>query len=113
MVHIDPAFVTDGVAAEPVQPRKAAFDHPSVLAQLFANIDTPPCDARLDVAADGGASATTMVIGFVGVQLVGSASWSTALAGNRRHSVKQFLQRHAIVYVGPVRRRRAECLGGL
>jgi hypothetical protein len=99
-MHVEPTFVADGKAAEPVQPGKALLDHPSVPAELLSRIETAPSDAGFDVAAGTGASATTMVIGFVGMQLVWPASWSAALAGNRRHGVKQRLHRHAVVHVG-------------
>jgi hypothetical protein len=38
-MDIDPAFVADREAAEPVQPREAAFDNPAVPSQFLACLD--------------------------------------------------------------------------
>ena len=100
-MHVEPSFVADGKPSEPVEPGEAALDHPAVAAEPLAGFDAAPGDARLDLPALAGSSAAAVIVGFVGVQFVGSASRSPALAGNVRHGVQQRLKRHAVVDVGP------------
>lgn len=101
MVDVEPAFVSDGESAKSVDPREAAFDDPSVAAELLAGLDASPRDTWLDLTTAAGTTAATVVISLVGVQLVWSASRSAALACNGRDRVKQVLERHAVVDVGP------------
>jgi len=100
-MHVEPSFVTYGEASEFVEPCEAALDHPSVAAELLAGLDAAPGDARLDPAAQAGAPAAAMIVGFVGVQLVGSASRPAAPTRDRRHGIEQRLEWHAVVDVGP------------
>ena len=55
---------------------------------------------RLDCSTISCSSAAAVIIGFVGMQLVGPASWSAALACDGRHGVEHILERHAVVDVG-------------
>ena len=101
MMDVDPAFVSDGKPPEAVEPSEAALDDPPVTAKLLLGFDAAPCDARLDAAAATGASAPTVVVGLVGMQLVGPAPWPARLACHRRHGIEHRLERHAVVDVGP------------
>jgi hypothetical protein len=78
MVHVEPSFVADCEPSESIDPCEAALDHPSVGAELLAVLDAAPGDARLDAATQAGAPAAPVIVGFVGVQLVGSAFGSVA-----------------------------------
>ena len=99
-MHVEPSFIADSEPPELVEPCEAAFNHPTMAAELLAGLDAAPGDAWLDAAAQAGASAAPVIVGFVGVQLVGSASRPAALAGDGRHSVEQVLERYAVVDVG-------------
>ena len=100
-MDVEAAFVADGEPSELVEPCEAAFDHPAMAAKSLAGLDTPASNPRLDLATVTGAAATAMVIGLVGVQLVRSAPWSAALAGDGWNGVEQAFERHAVVDVGP------------
>ncbi len=69
--------------------------------ELLAGLDTAPCDACLDAAVLAGPAASTGFVGLVGMQLGRSASEPTSLAADRRHSIQQFVERLAVVNVGP------------
>jgi hypothetical protein len=94
MVHVGPALVADGEAAEAVDPSEAALDDPSVAAELLATVDPAAGDAVFDAATRAGAPAAA-VVGFVGVQLVRSASRPT-----RFPVTEQMLEGDAVVDVG-------------
>ena len=100
-MDIDPVFVSDGEATEAVQPPEAAFDHPSMTPELLAGVDAAPSDTWLDPATAAGTSASSMIVGLIGVQLVWPSAWPAAWASNRRNCVEQRLQRHTVVDVGP------------
>ncbi len=99
-MDVEPAFVSDGKPAEAVEPGEAPLDDPSVPAEFLLRFDPAPGDARLDATPMTGASTATVITGFVGMQLVGPASWSAAFACDGRHGVEQVLERHAVVDVG-------------
>jgi hypothetical protein len=101
VVHIEPPFIADSEPPEFVEPCEAALDHPSMATELLTGLDAAPGDAWLDMATQAGAPATPVIVGFVCVQLVGSAFWSAALTRDGRHSIEQVLERYAVVDVGP------------
>ena len=100
-MHVEPSFIADREPPELVEPCEAAFDHPSMATELLAGLDAAPGDAWLDTATQAGAPATPVIVGFVSVQLVGSAARSAALTRDRRHSIEQVFERYAVVDVGP------------
>lgn len=95
------ALVTDCQSPEPVEPREAALDYPSMLAEFLTGFEAPSGDAGLHLTTMARAAAATVVVGLVGMQLVRSASRTAALARNRRDSVEQVFEGHAVVDVGP------------
>lgn len=99
-MDVEPSFVADGKSSKRIEPGEAALDDPSVAAKLLAGLDAAPGDAGLDPAALASSAAATIVVGFVGVQLVRPAPWSAALAGDRHNRVKQIFERPAVVNVG-------------
>ena len=94
------ALVARDEAAVAVDPGKRAFDHPPVPSQCLTGLDTTPCDAWSDPATAAGLSASSMVVGLVGVKLVWSASRPAPPSCDRRDAVEQFLEGHAVVGVG-------------
>ena len=50
-MDVGAAFVSDGEAAELVEPGVCAFDGPAVLAVCLTAFDAAPCDAMLDTSA--------------------------------------------------------------
>jgi hypothetical protein len=53
------ALVTDCQSSKPVEPSKAALDHPSMLAELLAGFEAPSGDAGLHLTAMARATAAT------------------------------------------------------
>ena len=100
-MDVEPALVADREATKASEPSKGALNNPSVLAQPLAALDATARDAVLDATPEAGASATAVVVGLVGMQLVRAAPRVAALAGHEWESVEQFLERLAVVGVGP------------
>ena len=100
MMNVASTLVSRDEPAEAAEPGEAAFDHPSMSTQLLTGLDAATCDAGRDPATAASLSAPLMVVGLVGVELVWSASCPTTLPSDRRNSVEQFLERHAVVGVG-------------
>jgi hypothetical protein len=98
-MDVNPAFVADCEAAEAVQPGEAAFDNPAVASQFLACLDAASGNARLYATSDAGASASPVIVGFVGVQLVRPSTWSATRAPDRRNAVEQLFQWHAVMDV--------------
>ena len=98
-MDVNPAFVADCEAAESVQPGEAAFDNPAVASQFLACLDAASGNARLYATSDAGASASPVIVGFVGVQLVRPSTWSATRAPDRRNAVEQLFQWHAVMDV--------------
>ncbi len=99
-MDVEPAFVSDGEPAEPVEPGEAALDDPSMPTELLAGLDAPPRNTRLDPAAVAGTTAAAMVVGLVGVQLVRPVPRPAALACDRRDRIEQLVEGQAVVDVG-------------
>ena len=99
-MDIASALLARDEAAVAVDPGEAAFDHPSMSAQLLTGLDAAPCDAGSNPATAASLSAPSMVVGLVGVELVWSASCPAALSCDPRDAVEQFLEGHAVVGVG-------------
>ncbi len=101
MVDVAASFVSDGEAAETVQPGEGPLNDPTVTSKLLAALDAASCDASLDAPVFAGLAASTEVVGLVGMQLGRSASGPTSLAANRRDGIQQLVEGHAVVDVGP------------
>ena len=113
-MDVDPTFVADGKPSEAVEPGEAALDDPSMPTKLLLGFDAAPGDARLHATTAAGASAPTVVVGLVGVQLVWPAPWPATLACHGRHGIEHRFERHAVVDVGPGQpeaERGAACVG--
>lgn len=100
MVDVEASFVADCEAAEAVQPGKGSLDDPAMASKLLAGLDAASCDTSLDASSLAGLAASTEVIGFVGMQLGGSASGSASLASDGRDGIQQFVEGLAVVNVG-------------
>jgi hypothetical protein len=101
MMDVDPAFVSNGEPSAFVEPGEAALDDPAVATEFLAGLNAAPGDAGLDLTAQTSAAAATVIVGFVGVQLIRPAPWSTALACHGRNGVEQVFEGYAVVNVGP------------
>jgi hypothetical protein len=82
-VDIASALVARDEPTKAVDPGEGAFDHPPVSAQFLTGLDAPSCDARSDPATVASLSASSMVVGLVGVQLVWSPARPATLPGDR------------------------------
>ena len=101
MVDVEPPFVSNGQAAEAVQPGKCPLDHPPMPPKLLAGLDAAPRDACLDAAAVTSLTTSPEVIGLVSVKLGRPTTWSAALAADRRDGIQQIVEWFAVVDVGP------------
>ena len=70
MVDVEPAFVTDRGPPKLVEPSEDSLDGPSMTAKLLAVVDLSSSDTWLDAAEPTCIASATVVIGFVGMQLV-------------------------------------------
>jgi serine/threonine-protein kinase len=66
-VDVRAAFVADGEAPEPVEPGKAALDHPTVPAEPRRGLDAPAGDPRLDAPHAAGHATAPIVVALVGM----------------------------------------------
>ena len=94
------ALITDGEAAEAVEPSKGTLDHPAVAAQPVAALDAASRDAGEDAAAAAGLTAGAGVICLVGMQLVGSTPGATSRAPDRRDGVESGFEHQVVIVVG-------------
>jgi hypothetical protein len=101
MVGVEPALVSDREATKAGEPGESALDDPSVLAQPLAALDATAGNTVLDAAALASKTATAVIIGLVGMQLVRAAPRSAAPSRHEWDGVEQFLARFAVVGVGP------------
>ena len=77
-----------------------AFHHPAMTPQLVVAFDAPTSNAALDATLPEMLAAACKVIAFVGMQLVGPAARSAALAGNAGHGIYEFLEHHRVMSIG-------------
>lgn len=101
MVGVEPALVADCKATKAGEPGESALDDPLVLAEPLTALDATACNSVLDAAAPAATAATAVIIGLVGMQLVRAAPRSAALSRHEWDGVEQFLERFAVVGVGP------------
>ena len=99
-MDVEPALVSDGEAAEAVQPGEGPLDNPAMTSKLLAGFDAASCDAGLDASLLAGLAASVEVVGLVGMELRRSSSWPASFAANRRDGIQQFAQGFAVVDVG-------------
>lgn len=100
MVDVEASFVADREATESVQPREGPLDNPTVTSKLLAGFDAASCDASLDAPAFAGLTASSEIIGLVGMELGRSASGSASFAGDGRNGIQQLVEGLAVVDVG-------------
>ena len=100
MVDVEASFVADSQAAEAVQPGEGPLDDPAMTSELLAGFDTASCDAGLDASFLAGLTASTEVVGFVGMELGRSSSGPASLTAHRRDGIEQFVEGFAVVDIG-------------
>jgi hypothetical protein len=115
LVDVGASLVADRQAAEAVEPSVCALHHPPVPAQPLAAVDAAARDARHNPTRSTLMSARSGVVGFVGVQLVGSPSRpSPSAVAQGRDGIEGRRHHHAVVPVGPTQadaERRAAGIG--
>jgi hypothetical protein len=93
-------LVPNGEAAELVEPREGAFDHPAMATKSSAGLDALAGDAHLDATAMQELTTARDVVRLVRVHLVWTLARPTARAFDGRNRVDQFLEDDAVVAVG-------------
>jgi len=83
------AFISDDEAAAAVDPCEGSLDHPSVLSQLLAAFDAPPCDTRGDASLAQVAAASVEVVALAGMQLGRPFAWPPALVAHGMDGVAE------------------------
>lgn len=99
LVDISPALVAHLEAAEAVEPRTGTLDDPAVTTQALAAMDASTSDSWRDGALAQLMTATPAVIGFVGVQLLGTLARSTSCTLDRFDSVHKLSQHLRLVAI--------------
>ena len=87
--------------AEGSQPGMSSLDYPAVATQSIIAFDAPARDPILDAAHPEMASATRIVVAFVGMQFVGPASRSASPSGDSWQRVHQGFEDHRVVSIRP------------
>ena len=104
-MEVGTALVAYAEAPEAGEPGEAALYHPSVPPEVGTAVHAAPCDAGPDAASPALPAAASMVIAFVGVQLVRALAWPTTACGPHAwHRVQRGHQHHAVVAVGAAQR---------
>ncbi len=99
-MDVGATFVTNGEAAEAIEPGERAFDDPAVAAELLAAVDATPGDTRLDVTLPATGPAAAMIERLVGVELIGPTAGPPAGALDGRNGIEHRFQHQAVVPVG-------------
>ena len=73
-MDVSPVLVADLQAPEAVEPGERPFDHPAEVSQAVLGLDTTAGDAGDDAALAQGQTEVTIVVTFVGMELVRSAT---------------------------------------
>jgi hypothetical protein len=101
-VDIRPSLIAHRQPAIPAQPRQRTLYNPPVPPQSLARVDSASGDAWGYASLPQGLSATREVVGFVGVELLGTLPRSTGTATrplNRLDAIHSLLQDLRVVYV--------------
>ena len=99
-MDVAPALVAGDEPTETVDPGEGPLDDPSVSAELLAGFDAPSGDPGSDTTTAAGLAAPSMVVGFVGVELVWPMPCPASLAADWRDAIEKLGERHAVVGVG-------------
>jgi hypothetical protein len=105
LVDVGAPLVADGEAAEAAEPGQGSLNNPSVPAQPRARLHATSSDAGPDGAGAALLTATTMVVGLVGVELLGPPTGPALAVPHARHRVEGGRQHQAVV---PVRRAQTD-----
>jgi hypothetical protein len=99
-VDVLSSLVSDGQAAEAIDPGECALDDPAVTAEPILALDAAAGDAGLDVAPAAVTPAACVIRGFVRVQFLRSATGATALAAEWWHRVENLCEGNTVVGIG-------------
>ena len=98
-MDVESAFIANGQAAHPCEPRQGALHDPAVTAQPLATLHASAGNARHNAALAASPAAAPVVIPLVGVELVRPLARLSRPAFDRHHSIEQFGQRYAVMHV--------------
>ena len=93
-------FITDGQAAETVEPGQRAFDDPAVPAQPFAAVDAASGNSGRDPAFPAFSPTAVVIVSLVGVKLIRPLARAAATVAHTWHGVEGGCQHQAVVAVG-------------
>src|SRR5690242_3068266 len=99
-MDVGASFVADREPAAASNPGQRAFDDPAVSAQAVAAVNAAARNPGDDRAATQRLAAARVIISFVGVQLGGAATRSTARLPDRWDEINDLLQNEAVVDIG-------------
>jgi len=99
-VDVGPSFVADGEASATGYPGKGALDDPAMLSEMSAAFNAFSGDPVPDRATGACQPAASIVIALVGVELSGTAAWSSFLPPDGRQRIQKGLKHPAIVDIG-------------
>ena len=113
-VDVGALLVADGQAAEAVEPRVGTLDDPAVTAEPLAALDAASRDAGHDPPGPALLPPGLGVVGFVSVQLAGSATRSPApSAAQGRDGVERRGHQRAVVPIGARQEDAERCAAGV
>lgn len=93
-------LVANNESAKPMKPGERALDYPTVSPQTIARLDPSPSDSGRDAADSACGTASHVIIGLVGMQLVRTPSATTLCRTNGWNAIEQFIEWLGIVDVG-------------
>ena len=105
-MDVSAAFVAHAQPPKALEPSQGALDHPAVAAQTGRTVLPAPSDACLDAPLAQRRPAASVVITFVGVQLLGPAARSASRSGDGRHRVDGCFEHPRVMHVGGRKHRR-------
>ena len=98
-MDVGAAFVTDQQTTEAMEPSERALNHPAHLAQAVFSLASS-WNHRANAPASACRATSLEVIGFVGIQTLGSFSRASTRNSHRRHGIQKWLQHATVVDIG-------------
>ena len=93
-------LIANGETAEAVEPCQCTLDYPAIPSQALTDVHTAAGNPGHNGALAAFRAAATMIIGFVGVQLVRSAPGTSTPMADRRHGIEGGGEHEAVMPIG-------------
>lgn len=103
------SLIANGEAAEAVEPGQCALHYPPIAAQSLTDVHTAAGNPRRDGPSAALSAAPSMIVGFIGVQLVRSALGTSTPMADRRHRIESGREHEAIVPVSSAQAQAERC----